>query len=222
MVVMSDMSSMLFCKNNRTIVHIKCARNGSRFKFSFMPCMEQRIKRHACFFFHFYSQHVFQEWYRPFDVLRTLFVDELVKRALVLKGTVGEPLLQTVNIDEFYQRTSATYQSNLLLGVLDGVRSVADVLSDVNGVVTTDGSRSGCEGVSLKFGKSQSWYREIGKQIADRKTYSTKHHASNADDVLAFPNHTDNRARKHVVDELHVRGLLDIRAKVRIEEIRVP
>lgn len=38
-------------------------------------------------------------------------------------------------------------ESNLLLGVLDAVGSVADVASGDEGVVAADGSRSGREGV---------------------------------------------------------------------------
>lgn len=38
-------------------------------------------------------------------------------------------------------------QSNLLLGVLDRVGTVADVATDVNGVVTTDGAGGRGQGV---------------------------------------------------------------------------
>lgn len=34
-------------------------------------------------------------------------------------------------------------ESNLLLGVLDRVRAVADIAADIDGVVTTDGTGSG-------------------------------------------------------------------------------
>jgi hypothetical protein len=38
-------------------------------------------------------------------------------------------------------------ESNLLLCVLDGVGAVAYVASDIDGVVTTDGTWGGCEWV---------------------------------------------------------------------------
>lgn len=38
-------------------------------------------------------------------------------------------------------------EGNLLLGVLDGVRAVADVAADVDGVVATDGAGGGGKGV---------------------------------------------------------------------------
>jgi hypothetical protein len=38
-------------------------------------------------------------------------------------------------------------ESDLLLGVLDGVGAVADVAADIDGEVTTDGARGGGSGV---------------------------------------------------------------------------
>lgn len=38
-------------------------------------------------------------------------------------------------------------ESNLLLGVLDGVRAVADVAADIDGEVTADGAGGGGKGV---------------------------------------------------------------------------
>lgn len=38
-------------------------------------------------------------------------------------------------------------ESNLLLGVLDGVGTVADVAADIDGVVATDGARGRGKGV---------------------------------------------------------------------------
>lgn len=38
-------------------------------------------------------------------------------------------------------------ESNLLLGVLDGVGTVADVAADIDGVVATDSARGGSKGV---------------------------------------------------------------------------
>jgi hypothetical protein len=47
-------------------------------------------------------------------------------------------------------------ESNLLLGVLDGVGTVADVAADIDGVVTTDGARGGGKGVG---GTEDGWRR---------------------------------------------------------------
>jgi len=38
-------------------------------------------------------------------------------------------------------------QSDLLLGVLDAVGTVADVATNINGIITTDGARSGSKRV---------------------------------------------------------------------------
>lgn len=45
-------------------------------------------------------------------------------------------------------------ESNLLLGVLDGVGTVADVAANIDGEVTTDGSRAGGKGVG---GTEDGW-----------------------------------------------------------------
>ncbi len=50
-------------------------------------------------------------------------------------------------------------ESNLLLGVLDGVGAVADVAADVDGEVTTDGARGGGKGVG---GTEDDWKRLVG------------------------------------------------------------
>ena len=69
-------------------------------------------------------------------------------------------------------------KSDFLLGTLDGIRSVADVSTNVDGEVSTDGSWERSQGVGL-----------------------SEHLSSLLDDVLAFPNHRDNRAGEHVSDE---------------------
>jgi hypothetical protein len=69
-------------------------------------------------------------------------------------------------------------KSNLLLGVLRGVRTVADVATDIDSKVTTDGARKRGKGVGL-----------------------AKKLAASLDGLLTGPDHTDNRAREHVLDQ---------------------
>jgi len=90
------------------------------------------------------------------------FVDPFVGRGLPLGDFtfLGEP------------------KSDFLLGTLDGIRSVADVSTNVDGEVSTDGSWERSQGVGL-----------------------SEHLSALLDDVLAFPNHRDNRAGEHVSDE---------------------
>ena len=69
-------------------------------------------------------------------------------------------------------------ESNLGLGALDGVRTVADVAADVDAEVTTDGARGGVSGVG-----------------------GTEHDAASLDGVEAFPDHAADGTHEHVVDE---------------------
>ena len=66
-------------------------------------------------------------------------------------------------------------ERDLLLGVLDAVGAVADVAADVDGVVTTDGTGSGGQGVG-----------------------GTQDGTASLDDVLALPNHGADGAAQHV------------------------
>lgn len=66
-------------------------------------------------------------------------------------------------------------ESNLLLGVLDRVGAVADVASDIDGVVTTDGAWGGGQWVG-----------------------GTEENAAGLDGVLALPDHGADWARVHV------------------------
>jgi len=83
-----------------------------------------------------------------------------------LDNTLGEPKL------------------DLLFGVLDGVRAVANVSSDGEGKVTTDGARSGGEGVG-----------------------GTENVTTSLDSVEAFPDHTNDGAGVHVLDQPREEGL---------------
>lgn len=53
-------------------------------------------------------------------------------------------------------------EGDLLLGVLDAVGTVADVASDVDGVVTTDGTWGGGEGVG---GTEEDWVGVVSSEI---------------------------------------------------------
>lgn len=76
------------------------------------------------------------------DLLPRLLFDELVGKHLSL--LVDPVELRSLVFDNV---TVLEPESNLLLGVLDGVGAVADVAADIDGVVTTDGARGGGEGV---------------------------------------------------------------------------
>jgi hypothetical protein len=66
-------------------------------------------------------------------------------------------------------------EGNLLLSVLDGVGTVADVATDVNGEVATDGARGGGSGVG-----------------------GTEKGTAGLDGVAALPDHGADGARVHV------------------------
>jgi len=69
-------------------------------------------------------------------------------------------------------------ESNLLLGVLDGVGTVADVAADVNGEVATDGARGGGSGVG-----------------------GTEKGTAGLDGITTLPDHGADGARVHVRDQ---------------------
>lgn len=69
-------------------------------------------------------------------------------------------------------------KGDLLLGALNGVRSVANVSSNIDGEVSTDGSGGG--------------FRGLG---------GTKHDSASLDGTHALPDHAAHRATGHVVDE---------------------
>lgn len=69
-------------------------------------------------------------------------------------------------------------QSDLLLGRLDGVGSVDDVASDLDAEVATDGTRQRVGGVG-----------------------GTEHLAAGLDHIQTLPNHGDDWAGVHVVDQ---------------------
>ena len=75
-------------------------------------------------------------------------------------------------------------ESNLLLGVLDGIGAVADVAADVDGEVATDGARGGGKGVG-----------------------GTEDGAASLDGVTTLPDHGADGARQHVLDQTGEEGL---------------
>lgn len=81
--------------------------------------------------------------------------------------------------------TLAEPERNLFVSILDGVRTVANVPSSDDAEISSDGSRAGLEGVS-----------------------GTEKDSSGGDGGLALPDHTDNGARKHVLDEMGEEGSL--------------
>lgn len=83
-------------------------------------------------------------------------------------------------------------ERNLLLGVLDGVGTVADVAADIDGVVTTDGARGGGKGVG-----------------------GTEDGAASLDGITALPDHGADGARVHVLNQtLEERLLGEVRVVV--------
>eukprot|EP00639_Heterosigma_akashiwo_P036207 CAMPEP_0194725840 /NCGR_PEP_ID=MMETSP0296-20130528/28598_1 /TAXON_ID=39354 /ORGANISM="Heterosigma akashiwo, Strain CCMP2393" /LENGTH=223 /DNA_ID=CAMNT_0039630525 /DNA_START=249 /DNA_END=921 /DNA_ORIENTATION=- len=89
-------------------------------------------------------------------------------------------------------------EADLALGVLHGVRPVADVPPHLNAVVTTDGARVGFQGVG-----------------------GPKHLAASSHHTLAFPDHRAHRTRQHVRLELREEGLLHQLVVVRLQQLLV-
>lgn len=100
--------------------------------------------------------------------LNYLFVDPVESGGLVAEDLLGlEP------------------QRNLLLGGLDRVGAVADIATNINGKVTTNGAGLGSQGVG-----------------------GTEDGAASLDDVLTLPDGGDNGAGAHVLEQTREEGLL--------------
>jgi len=69
-------------------------------------------------------------------------------------------------------------ESDFLLGILDTVGTVADVASDIDGIVTTDGT----------------WERVFW-------VGGTEDGTAGLDSITTFPNHGEDRSAQHVLDE---------------------
>lgn len=74
--------------------------------------------------------------------------------------------------------TAREPKSNFTFGRLDRVGTVANIATDIKSKVTTNGTGSAGQGVGF-----------------------TKHLAASFDDILASPDHTNDRTRKHVLDQ---------------------
>lgn len=88
-------------------------------------------------------------------------------------------------------------ESDLLLGVLDRVGTVADVAADVNGEVATDGARSGGSGVG-----------------------GTEKGTASLDGVTALPDHGADGSRVHVCREIVSSCFGACRKVIDVQEIK--
>jgi len=101
------------------------------------------------------------EWMMIIDANRSIFVDPVVGVVNIVNNIlISEP------------------EGDLLLGVLNGVRAVADVSASDDAEISSDSSGTGLRGVS-----------------------GTEEDSAGGDCVLAFPDHADDGAREHVLDE---------------------
>ena len=75
-------------------------------------------------------------------------------------------------------------EGDLLLGALNTVGSVADVATDIDSVVTTDGARGGVPGIG-----------------------GTQNGAAGLDNVLALPDHSADRTTQHVWYEVNIKPM---------------
>ena len=87
-------------------------------------------------------------------------------------------------------------ESDFLFGVFNGITSVADVSSDLDAEVSSDGSGSGFERVG-----------------------GAKHLASGGNCFLSFPDHADDGAAQHVISQLGEERFLDEVGVVGFEEL---
>lgn len=87
-------------------------------------------------------------------------------------------------------------EGNLVVGRLNGIRSVDDVAADIDGEITTDGTRKRLKGTSL-----------------------TEHLTDLLDNVNTLPNHANNRAGRHVLNKSREEGLASKVSIVLLEEL---
>jgi len=91
-------------------------------------------------------------------------------------------------------------QGNLLLGALNSIRAVDDVAANSEGIVTTDRANGGGEGVG-----------------------GTKHDTAGLDGIKTLPDHGDDGARGHVLDQSREEGLaLEISVICGVQSITSP
>jgi hypothetical protein len=118
--------------------------------------------------------------------MKHLLVDPRLSNRGVLGDTLREPAATRTMISPpfFSHRRRRNSQRDLLLSVLNRVGTVADVTANSESVVTTDGANGGGEGVG-----------------------GTEHGTPGLDGVETFPDHADDGARGHVLDEAGEEGL---------------
>lgn len=83
-------------------------------------------------------------------------------------------------------------QSNLLLGTLDGIGAVADVATDINGIVTTDGAGGGGKRVG---GTKNGCSRLV---CGLRRILIGELTTTGLASITTLPNHGDDWAAQHV------------------------
>lgn len=87
-------------------------------------------------------------------------------------------------------------KGDLLLGILNRVRSVADVATDLNAKITADSTGGRLKGVG-----------------------STEHLTSGGNGLLALPNHGNDGSAEHVIAKLGEEGLVHKVAVVSLEKL---
>lgn len=87
-------------------------------------------------------------------------------------------------------------KGDLLLGILNRVRSVADVATDLNAEITTDSAGGRLQGVG-----------------------STEHLTSSGNGLLALPDHGNDGSAEHVIAKLGEEGLVHEVAIVSLEKL---
>jgi len=75
-------------------------------------------------------------------------------------------------------------ESNFLLGVLNGVGTVANVTSDIDGEISTDGTR-----------------------LRGKRVGGTEEGTSSLDSITTFPNHSADGSASHILDKSREEGL---------------
>jgi len=110
-----------------------------------------------------------------------LFVVQRVGSTSPVGNTVGEP------------------QLDFTFGRFNRVRSVHNVLSNVNAEVSTNGSRRRVQGVGLKV---------LTSTVLGLVAYGSQHETSSLDNGLSLPNHANNRSTAHVCNQLGEEGFV--------------
>lgn len=116
------------------------------------------------------------EWYLVYNIWQFLLLSFCTLLDLVDLCLIGARIL-----DEALREP----ESDLFLGVLDGIRAMADITANGKGVVATDGARARLKGV----GRAQ-------------------HDTASFHGIQTLPDHSKDRAREHVSDHAREEGLV--------------